>query len=211
MKKQSSFKSVMVRHLALLPLICFLLYGFGDRTLEIPNSATVLQPLQDGASKEMVAEYNKLARKYNAPKQDHTRILNSELQRISYIYNLMSESQRQNAEPFPKFATPPSPPSPPSTSMATEVVEAPPSPATRDGRLTAEVIDIPPPPAAPDLSPSEFIEEMASKNAKFYYNGKEIDNTRAAELVKRIKDLHIATKASHSDPPTVYITNKRNN
>ena len=195
MKKQTSNKSAFIRLLALLPLVCILLYGFSDRVENLPEYNVTTQRIQEGASAEMIKEYNTLAKKYNASPQDHTLIKSSELKRMSYIYQLMTPAQRKSAEPLPKFATPPSPPeaaSAPTPSEEGENLELPPPP--------------PPPPAIPPPSPVEFIEQMANQNATFYYNGKSISARKAISLVKQIKDLHIATKASHTDPPTVYIS-----
>lgn len=65
---------------------------------------------QEGASKKLIAEYNALAKKYNEMDRDNMRILGKELERLSYIYNLMTEKQKSEAEPYPTFPLPPDPP-----------------------------------------------------------------------------------------------------
>ncbi len=194
MKKQTSKRSAGFRYLLLLPIVCLLTYSFSDRVVKTPLDTPGIHHFQDGVSDEMLEEYNRLARKYNVEPQDHTLIKSSELKRISYIYRQMTPAQREAAEPLPKFATPPTPP---------EFSTAP-APPSGSGQVDPP----PPPPAPPSLSPVEFIQEMDSKNAQFYYNGKSIGAAEAIKIVKRNKNLHIATKASHTDPPEVYISKK---
>ena len=196
MKKQTSKHFALLRISAVLPIICLCLYGFSDRPMEIPKADSIEIILQDSVGPEMVKEYNQLARKYNSEPQDPTLIKNSDLKRISYIYNKMNSEQRAMAEPFPKFAEPPLPPAAMDQSHSPEGNDPPPPP--------------PPPPAPPSLSPVEFIQEMASKNASFYFNNRGISATEALKRVKQIKDLHIITKASHTDPPTVYLSKAGN-
>jgi len=66
---------------------------------------------QDRASIEEIAEYNKLAKYYNAllKKRDFT-IQMSDVRRLEHLYKIMSDEQRQNAESFPDFPPPPPPP-----------------------------------------------------------------------------------------------------
>ncbi len=78
---------------------------------------------QEKATPAMVAEYNALAKKYNAMPKEHMRILGSEVERMRYIYDLMTAAQRQDAEPFPELPEPPPPPVPP---LVDEVVEVAP-------------------------------------------------------------------------------------
>ncbi|WP_191858738.1 M56 family metallopeptidase [Hanstruepera ponticola] len=72
---------------------------------------------QKGASKEQIAEYNKLAKHYNSQKGESYTIKLSDMKRIKYLYDLMTEEQRKSAEPFPNFPPPPPPaPAPESVS-----------------------------------------------------------------------------------------------
>ena len=197
MKKQTSKRAAGFRYLLLLPIVCLLTYSFSERVRNTPIDTLAIQQIQDGVSDEMVEEYNMLARKYNVDPQDHTLIKSSELERMSYIYRKMTQSQRNAAEPLPKFATPPEPPEAamtPSPSSESEHADLVPPP--------------PPPPAPPSLSPVEFIQEMDGNNAKFYYKGKSISAAEAIKIVKHNKNLHIATKASHTNPPEVFISKK---
>ncbi len=87
---------------------------------------------QDGASRKLMAEYKTLAKKYNTmlSKSKSIQIKMKDVERLEYIYGLMSKKQKADAEPFPDF-----PPMP----------EAPKAPKVVKG----EVSDIPPPPAPP--------------------------------------------------------------
>ena len=55
---------------------------------------------QNGASREQIAEYNKLAKHYNEMSSDHMRIIKKDVERLKYIYGLMSEKQKTSAQPL---------------------------------------------------------------------------------------------------------------
>ena len=76
---------------------------------------------QKGASREQMREYNALAKKYNAMSKGEMIVKKSELERMKYIYSLMSEKQRADAEPFPKIPEPPEPPKPPKSLAKAEL------------------------------------------------------------------------------------------
>ena len=65
---------------------------------------------QEGASEKLIKEYNALARKYNDMDRNNMHIMGKEVERLSYIYNLMTEKQKSEAEPYPTFPLPPDPP-----------------------------------------------------------------------------------------------------
>lgn len=88
----------------------------------------------DNATTDQVAEYNKLARKYNSMDKNNMFIKKKDVERLQYIYNLMTPEQKKNAEPFPNF-----PPPPP----------APDSPKVIKG-VNDNESNIPPPPSPPD-------------------------------------------------------------
>lgn len=84
---------------------------------------------QKSASRDQMAEYNKLAIHYNTmlnKKKDIT-IKMKHVERMKYIYGIMSDKQRKDAEPFPDFPKPPPPPEAPAV-MDVEVPMAPPPP-----------------------------------------------------------------------------------
>ena len=66
-------------------------------------------PFQDKATPEQLAEYNKIAKHYNAMSKNQFIVKLKEVERIRYIYNLMSLDQRRNSAPFPNFPPPPPP------------------------------------------------------------------------------------------------------
>jgi hypothetical protein len=70
---------------------------------------------QEGATKKQIREYDRLAEKYNTmlAKKGNIRIKKSEVERLEYLYSIMTEAQRAEAEPFPDFPEPPAPPTPP--------------------------------------------------------------------------------------------------
>ncbi len=72
---------------------------------------------QEGATKKQVGEYNGLAKTYNKmlASNGNIRIKKSDVDRLEYLHDIMTEDQRAEAEPFPDFPEPPEPPSPPRT------------------------------------------------------------------------------------------------
>jgi len=84
---------------------------------ECPDPKT---PNQEGATKKQVGEYNSLAKKYNEmlAENGNIRIKQSEVDRLEYLFSIMTEGQRSDAEPFPDFPEPPEPPEPPTPAAA---------------------------------------------------------------------------------------------
>ena len=145
--------------------------------------------LQKGASREQMKEYNALAKKYNEMSRENMRVKIKEVERMKYIYGLMSDKQKADAEPFPEFPIPPEMPT---------------------FRSPPEVRDVSPPPPPPPTPPSplDHVIEMAKKGGTFYYEGKEISSDRAIELIKSNEDLNIETTKSDSKNPQVKISKK---
>ncbi len=129
--------------------------------------------VQKGATKEQIAEYNALAKKYNALPINERIIKKKEIERLEYIYNLMTDKQKDKVEPFPECPPPPPapkvikgkashiPPQPPSALKIKKgaVRTIPPNaPVVRIG----EVSDIPPPPppSPPDLNEVAFADKI---------------------------------------------------
>lgn len=174
-----------------------------------PNSEYL--NLQKGASREQMKEYNALAKKYNEMPKGNMRILMKEVERMEYIYGLMSDKQRADAEPFPNIPEPPQPPNPPQpqdirevppsspTSATTEVREVPPPPV-----IGGDIREVPPPP--PPITPLDHIVKMAKKGATFYYEGKKVSSDKAIELLKKNKNLNIETTRTNSKSPQVKIS-----
>ena len=169
---------------------------------------------QQKATPEEVAEYNKLAKKYNAQPKEKRVVKLDDLKRLEYIYNKMSKDQKASSEPFPDC---PPPPPAPKVIKGKELPPPPPIPAdatpTQKKKMQNAVDDYnnkvppPPPPPAPK-SPLDHVIEMAKKGAAFYYEGKSISSDEAIGLLKKNDKLNISTKESKSKQPKVYITTK---
>lgn len=96
----------------------------GNTPLAIPNKddeqGTNLgsNTIQKGASREQMKEYNTWAKKINKEiaavnenKGNAYPIIKiKDMERMKYIFSIMSEKQRQDAEPFPNIPPPPPPP-----------------------------------------------------------------------------------------------------
>jgi bla regulator protein blaR1 len=67
---------------------------------------------QDGATKEQISEYNAIASKYS-DLNTKTRIKKSEVDRMTYLYSLMTEKQKREVANFPELPPMPEPPMPP--------------------------------------------------------------------------------------------------
>ena len=64
---------------------------------------------QNGASREQIAEYNMLAKKYNKQKEGKRSLRFMDVQKLHGIYKLMTAAQKEAAEPFPYIPPPPPP------------------------------------------------------------------------------------------------------
>nr|WP_299383059.1 M56 family metallopeptidase [Allomuricauda sp.] len=159
MKTKTSRPTIIIRSLLLLPILTLLLMGFSDKKtvpqasnediqftvqdtlpIQMEDDHMTNTPTQEGASRKLMAEYNKLARHYNNMPKNAMRVLLKDVERLTYIYNLMSEKQRADAEPFPQF---PEPPPPPQEPKVKEIKEVPPP---QSPVITEEVKELPPPP-----------------------------------------------------------------
>jgi len=113
MKTKTSKKSIVFRNLLLLPLLALLLYGFSDKIVvplyEEPTTEETFVDFQKGATTKQITEYNALAKKYNRQLSEskHIQIYRSDVERLDYLYGLMTLEQKENAEPFPDFPEPP--------------------------------------------------------------------------------------------------------
>jgi hypothetical protein len=104
---------------------------------------------QDSASRKQMGEYNKLAKYYNEMPRKQMKILKKDVERLEYIYGLMSDKQKADAEPFPDFPEPPPAP------------KAPKEPKTVKANKVkkAEKSNIPPPPPTKAPKPPKGINE----------------------------------------------------
>ena len=138
MKTHTSKRKIWIRSFLLFPLVALLLFSFSAKEeMERFDVAPIDYTLQDGATKAQVKEYNKLAKKYNKMDKSSMRIKSSDIERLKYLYNLMSNKQRKNAQPFPNF-----PPPPPA-------VEKAPKPMKVAKGVNDHRANVPPPPKTP--------------------------------------------------------------
>lgn len=142
MKTKTSKNKILFRSLWVLPLVAILVFSFSTKQ-EISGDETSTSVLldKDGASKAEIKEYNKLAKFYNEMDPSKMVIKQSDVERLHYLYDLMTLSQRKKVEPFPSF--PPAPPAPP----------APPKPVKVVKGVNDKAANIPPAPPAPPVSP----------------------------------------------------------
>ena len=86
--------------------------GFTKEDINVNNlkEAPPIPPIltiQQKATPKEIAEYNKLAKKYNAMPEDSRIIKLKDYKHLEYLYNLMSKKQKEQAEPYPYFPPPP--------------------------------------------------------------------------------------------------------
>ncbi|MFS4466810.1 M56 family metallopeptidase [Maribacter sp. 2210JD10-5] len=172
---------------------------------------------QDGASRKQMAEYNALAKKYNEMDKNHMRILIDEVDRLEYIYGLMSDKQKADAEPFPHFPEPPKPPMPPSAPNEKEealntiqkIIEEQDPYDVVGGpiKLNNSVTYVSTPPTPPEpKSPLDFAIQLAKKDATFYYEGKKITSDEAIALLKKNKSINMDVRNSKGKRPIVKLS-----
>ena len=104
MKTQTSKRTIWLKSLLLLPLVALLLYGFSSTKTIVKEkpSEVISQNKTEKATQKQLAEYNELAKKYNAIPIEDRKIPLSDLQTIEYIYGLMTDKQKEQAQPFPE-------------------------------------------------------------------------------------------------------------
>jgi bla regulator protein BlaR1 len=184
---------------------------------------------QEKATKEQVNEYNKLAKKYNTMDKENMFIRKNDVERLKYLYDLMSSNQRKNAESFPSFPPPPKTPKAPKQPKSVKVTNGvndmdpnvPPPPPKAPKSLKApksvKVVkgvndmdsDTPPPPPPPPVvseEPLDHIIRMAYENAAFFYEGKRISSDKAIDIFKKNKNLNVETETFKNSNPIVKIT-----
>lgn len=111
MTKQSSQLKMLFKKIAIIPMAIALLFVFANRVeakeIEV-NSVNKSEIIyQEKVTPKMILEYNALAKKYNS--NPETIFKKEEVERLKYIYSLMSEKQKETAESFPNIPPPPPP------------------------------------------------------------------------------------------------------
>ena len=143
---------------------------------------------QQEATKEQLAEYNKLAKKLGSQPEGQQIIKFKDLNRLKYLYSLMSAQQKKNAEAFPKIAPPPPPPPP--TPKKLEIIQLKEVP--------------PPPPHTQVLSPNKK-ESKALLEAKKEFQLKGNEYGKAVNTYLKEKKGNVSNlKAMYKEVMTLY-------
>ncbi|MEM0518235.1 M56 family metallopeptidase [Aequorivita flava] len=129
--------------------------------------------IQQKATKAELAEYNKLALKYNAVEIEKRIIKKKDLERLEIIYRKMTDAQKAIAQPFPECIPPP-PPSPPKP------------PKVKKGDKS----EIPPPPPPKQFSSKEE-DNKKFREATYYFKGERITFEKANHLLDNNNNLGI--------------------
>ncbi|MFT4698646.1 MAG: hypothetical protein ACI9SJ_001801 [Flavobacteriaceae bacterium] len=203
MKTHTSKKSFWIKCLLILPLVSLLLFSFSSQE-EVEKENTLIESItiQEDATKKQIVEYNTLAKKYNFQNGERIIIKKKELERLNYLYDLMSKSQKKSAEPFPNF--PPPPPSPKVIKGLNDTdssIPPPPAPKVIKGVNDTDS-SIPPPPPIPNMK------DLAKQGATFYYNGKKISSEKANQLYKKNKKLNVQVSKTNTRNPVVKLSEK---
>lgn len=155
MTKQSSRTKILLKKLTVIPLLVGFVFLFAQRV-----------EAQEKADPKIVAEYNKLAKKYNNQEKKQIIKLN-EVQRMEELYSKLNNTQKLNAEKYPDL--PPPPPTPPKPIKVKKGVKY-------KG-------DVPPPPSPPKPNKNKtlskravrevFVEEIVEDNNNTNNNNEE--------------------------------------
>lgn len=213
MKTQTPRKAIWLKSLIMLPLLGILLISFSSK--EIVYLSPELeqleqqQELQEKVTPKMIAEYNALAKKYRNNPNGQIKL--KEVQRMEYIYNLMSPKQRKAAESFPKLPKPPKAPKPPKTPKVVKgekapkvikVVEikkapkAPKAPKVVKGEKAPKDAKLPPPPPPPSVPVADG----------YYINGKKV--TRADVQALNTKNIKAINVVKNKNGNAIYVVTK---
>jgi hypothetical protein len=177
-----------------------ILSDYGVAQLDIRGPVKYSKPrrqliVQKGATKEQIAEYNALAKKYNRQlsKSKNIQIYKSDVDRLDFIHGLMTLEQKEIAEPFPNFPEPPPSPAP-------KEPKKPKAPKVNKG----EKNNIP----APPKSPMDHGVVMAKKDPVFYYEDKKISSDKAIAILKKNKKINLRTRHKGLKKPIVELSTK---
>jgi beta-lactamase regulating signal transducer with metallopeptidase domain len=188
MKTHTSKKKIWFKSIILLPVLALLLFSF----------STTIQ--QDKATPKQVAEYNKLAKKYNEQPKNNRIIKLKDINRLEYLYKLMTPAQKKSAQPFPDC--PPPPPAPKTTMRVTKQYYTYKDADGKDVKVELQFdghkdfIAVPPPPPIPADATEEQIRKY-EKTIKAYE--KEVE--KAHHELNRVDDFVHKGDISNIPPP----------
>ena len=144
--------------------------------------------IQQKATEAELAEYNKLAIKYNAVDIEKRIIKKKDLERLEIIYKKMTDAQKAKAQPFPECIPPPPPPPPAPKVKKGEKSDIPPppppapkAPSADNGNLYTPA-QAPPP---PNSNKVEYIKELAKRGAVFYIGPHKYSAEEAIKMVQK--------------------------
>lgn len=137
---------------------------------------------QKEATPEQVAEYNKLAKHYNTEIKGNVIIKLKDINRIKKLYNLMSDAQKKNAEPFPNFPPPPTPPKVKKGEASLIPPPPPPAPLRKEEIIGTEAGFI------------KYMKQTEANKDAIFYNGKEITAKEATAIYKKAGKIDILTQ-----------------
>mgnify|MGYP003639827489 CR=1 FL=1 len=194
MKTHTSKRTIWVRSILLLPLLSLLILGFSTKQVVEKEAKFSSEIIQQKATEAELAEYNKLALKYNAVDIENRIIKKKDLERLETIYRKMTDAQKANAQPFPECIPPPPPPIANKVMKGVDSTFPPPppppalkAPSAENGNLYTAAQA----PPAPNSNPVEYIKELAKKGATFYIGPHKYSADEAIELVSKSKDATI--------------------
>ena len=97
----------------LIDRIDAILTDYGVTTIDIVGPEMDIKITSLNATPKQLAEYNKLAKHYNSQSSNKMKIYKKDVERLEYLFSIMSDEQKSNAEPFPDFPEPPPAPKAP--------------------------------------------------------------------------------------------------
>ena len=140
--------------------------------------------IQQKATPEEIAEYNKLAKHYNKQTDDNRIIKMKDLKRIKELHDKMTTQQKTNAEPMPNF-----PPPPP--------------PTTKDGSKNVAFVNqtISPPPPPPSANASEKQKKAYQKALEAYKIERESYTYKQTNPNGKVIDITVIPENDGMVPP----------
>lgn len=208
-------------------------FGICSSFTEIDKEPGIKSKLQEGATKEQLAEYNNLAKYYNNLPEESPIVKLDDLKRIKYLYSIMTEEQRKHSEPLPNLKFPPPPP-PPSKDLSDEEMKAYKEMKSRanagksysweytneEGKKitvianhTMDNIPPPPPPAAPKATKAaksayEFVKNLKGQDILYFYNNKEVTYETILKIVQKEPNIEMTTNIKNKKG-TVHFSSKQ--
>ncbi|NJB71032.1 beta-lactamase regulating signal transducer with metallopeptidase domain/biopolymer transport protein ExbD [Saonia flava] len=169
-----------------------ILTEYGSATINfIGVESGITKKIQESATRKEMAEYTKLAKKYNAMSKNNFEVKSKEVERLKYIYNKMSDKQRADAESFPDFPAPPPAPNAPGA------VNLPPPPPMKFPVTDSEVAKI-------ESSPAIWPESLRNASPPPPTQQKNGYKSAAIDSIINNKEIAAIDKIDFyvSEPPT---------